>query len=51
MPSYEHFVLRETNIKDICLDLASEGLIQNTWGPGRRKPTDDTLLTKSAVSL
>src|SRR5271169_1925816 len=26
------FILRETNVKDICVELAREGKIQNTWG-------------------
>ena len=35
-------ILRETNVKDICVELAREGKIQNTWGTGNRKPTDQT---------
>lgn len=34
------FMLRETNVKDICVDLARAGKIQNTWGRGNRKPQD-----------
>ncbi|MDB5416057.1 MAG: Three-Cys-motif partner protein [Rubritepida sp.] len=37
-------MLRETNIKDICLQLARDGFIQNTWGNGNRKPSDDTII-------
>ena len=38
------FMLRETNIKDICVELEREGKIQNTWGHGNRKPDDETRL-------
>ena len=41
------FMLRETNVKDICVDLAREGKIQNTWGAGNRKPRDETIITSS----
>lgn len=33
-------MLRETNIKDICADLAKAGKIENTWGGGNRKPRE-----------
>ncbi|MGO9740279.1 MAG: three-Cys-motif partner protein TcmP [Roseiarcus sp.] len=36
------FMLRETNVKDICVELAREGKIHNTWGAGNRKPKDET---------
>ena len=36
------FMLRETNVKDICVQLANSGVIENTWGTGRSKPKDDT---------
>jgi three-Cys-motif partner protein len=35
-------MLRETNIKDICVRLARDGRIENTWGTGNRKPRGDT---------
>ena len=38
------FMLRETNVKDVCVELAKTGNIQNTWGAGGRKPTDDTVI-------
>lgn len=41
------FMLRETNVKDICVDLASEGVIQNTWGARPRKPQDESLIGRS----
>ena len=36
----QEFMLRETNVKDICVELYKEGTISNTWGSGNRKPTD-----------
>jgi three-Cys-motif partner protein len=38
------FMLRETNVKDICVMLAKDGAIQNTWGGGNRKPTDEAIV-------
>jgi hypothetical protein len=40
----ETFMLRETNVRDICAKLAKEGAIQNTWGVGNRRPADDTII-------
>jgi three-Cys-motif partner protein len=40
----ETFVLRETNVKDICVALSKEKLILNSWGDGRRKPDDTTVI-------
>lgn len=37
-------MLRETSVKDICVMLAKDGFIQNTWGGGNRKPTDHTII-------
>ncbi len=42
----EEFMLRETNVKDICVELASKQRIRNTWGSGRHKPSDDTLIER-----
>jgi len=36
------FMVRETNLKDVCVELAREGKIQNSWGDGGRKPNDQT---------
>ncbi len=36
------YILRVTNVKDICVDLAKDGIISNTWGSGTRKPQDDS---------
>jgi three-Cys-motif partner protein len=41
------FMLRETNVKDICVDLAREGKIERTWGTGNRKPNDQTRIALS----
>jgi len=38
------YILRETNVKDICVDLAKAGAIENTWGSGNRKPHDDSMI-------
>jgi hypothetical protein len=37
-------MLRETNVKDICVNLAKAGKIDNSWGSGNRKPRDETLI-------
>jgi three-Cys-motif partner protein len=42
------FMLRETNVKDICLELAKVGRLENTWGGGNRKPrSESTIRLKS----
>jgi three-Cys-motif partner protein len=41
------FMLRETNIKDICSELAAEGFIANTWGSGNKKPKDETVIHRA----
>jgi three-Cys-motif partner protein len=38
------YMLRETNIKDICVDLAKAEKIENTWGEGNRKPHDNDFI-------
>jgi three-Cys-motif partner protein len=44
------YMLRVTNVKDICVDLAGIGKIENTWGGGNRKPKDtDTIKLKLSV--
>lgn len=40
----ERFMIRETDVKDICVELARCGTIENTWGGGNRKPRADTTL-------
>lgn len=44
-PLLERFMIRETDVKDICVDLADRGVIENSWGGGNRKPQDRTALT------
>lgn len=34
------FMLRETNMKDLCVELEKAGKIRKTWGAGGRKPGD-----------
>jgi three-Cys-motif partner protein len=39
------YMLRETNIKDMCVNLAKAGKIENTWsGGGNRKPDDGSMI-------
>ncbi|WP_025032152.1 three-Cys-motif partner protein TcmP [Bradyrhizobium sp. DOA9] len=38
------FMLRETNVKDICVDLAKAGQIENVWGGGNRKPREEDVI-------
>lgn len=38
------YMLRETNVKDVCVELAREGKIENTWRGGNRKPKDYHLI-------
>jgi three-Cys-motif partner protein len=41
----QDFVLRETDVKNICVDLAKRGKITNTWGKGNRKPNENTTIS------
>jgi hypothetical protein len=43
------YMLRETNVKDICVALAKSGRIVRTWGGGNRKPQDTDLIVLSAT--
>jgi len=38
------YMLRVTNIKDIFVELAKAGIIENTWGGGNRKPRDENVI-------
>ncbi|WP_291866564.1 three-Cys-motif partner protein TcmP [Bradyrhizobium sp.] len=38
------YMLRVTNVKDLCVDLAKSGAIQQTWGGGTRKPRDQDVI-------
>jgi hypothetical protein len=40
----EPFMLRETNVKDICVELAKAGKIENTWGNRNRKPQNESTI-------
>jgi three-Cys-motif partner protein len=42
------YMLRETNVKDICVELANSEKIENTWGGGNRKPHDKTIIKLKA---
>lgn len=42
------YMLRETNVKDICVELAKAGRIDNTWGGGARKPREDDIIQLSS---
>ena len=45
------YMLRETNVKDMCLELAKAGKIVNTWGAGNRKPRDESVIKLIMPSL
>jgi len=45
----EAFMLRETNVKDLCVDLARDGEIDRTWGNGNRKPGDGSRIELRAA--
>jgi three-Cys-motif partner protein len=43
------YILRVTNVKDICVDLAESGEIERPWGRGTHKPRDqDVIKLKSS---
>ena len=42
------YMLRETNVKDICVALSKEGKIENSWGGGNRKPSDASVIRLKA---
>ena len=46
----EAFMLRETNVKNICVALAKAGKIENTWGKGNRKPSNETIIRMIGTS-
>lgn len=45
----QEFMLRETNVKDVCVELAREGRIENSWGGGVRKPNDQTQISTTKL--
>ncbi|SDS84542.1 hypothetical protein SAMN05444158_3427 [Bradyrhizobium canariense] len=43
-------MFRETNVKDLCVELASEGKILNTWtSSGKKKPIDSSRIELCAM--
>jgi three-Cys-motif partner protein len=44
------YMLRETNVKDICVNLFKAGKIENTWGSGNRKPRDECFIKLTATA-
>jgi hypothetical protein len=44
----EPYMLRLTNVKDICVDLAKAGKIKHTWCGVTRKPRDDDMIELTA---
>ena len=40
----EAYMLRETDVRDICVDLAKGNVIERTWGGGNRKPRDQDII-------
>ena len=45
----EPYMLRVTNVKDICVALAKAGKIKKSWGGSNRKPRDDDLIELTTV--
>jgi three-Cys-motif partner protein len=43
-------MLRETNVKDICVNLAKAGKIENTWRTSNRKPYDTCLIKLTGIA-
>jgi len=44
------FVLRETNVKDLCVNLEREGRITKTWDGASRKPQDNSRIQLASGS-
>lgn len=44
------FMLREINIKDICVTLSRNGKIENSWGSGNRKPRGNDIIKLIAAA-
>ena len=44
----EAYMLRDTNVKDMCVKLEKERKIENTWGAGNRKPRSDSMIRLKA---
>jgi len=39
------FMLRENNVKDVCVELFREGKLVKSWGTGNRKPNSQSTIT------
>ena len=45
----ENFMLRETNVKDLVVHLlAHDSKLEDTWGGGRNKPREDTIIRSTS---
>lgn len=44
------YILRETNVKDICVKLGKIGKVENTWGTGNRKPREDHIIRLATIA-
>lgn len=40
----EEFMIRETDLKDICVEMEKGGQVEKTWGSGNRKPDTGTVI-------
>lgn len=40
----EEFMIRETDLKDICVEMEKAGQLEKTWGSGNRKPDTGTVI-------
>lgn len=40
----ETYMLKETNVKNVVVRLAKEGKLEDTWGGGRNKPGEQTII-------
>jgi hypothetical protein len=47
----QSYMLRVTNIKDICVELARTGAIEQTWNGSARKPRDYDQITEKLNRL
>lgn len=46
----QKYMLRETDVKDICVELELSGKLENTWGSKPRKPrNDDHIMLKAPI--
>jgi three-Cys-motif partner protein len=45
----EEFMIRETDLKDICVELEKAQNLERTWGLGNRKPGTGTIIRLAAI--